>query len=419
MAMTERRASTATSDKAARPAARFERKRQTILDAATVLINRNGVKGLTFVEVGEMVGLSTTSITYYFRLKEQLASAVFEQTLERIETIVRDAGAAPTPVARVSRYLELYIDAYRRICRGGERPFADLSDIRALDSDVRQTVSEHYTRIFRQIRDFFGPAPTEAERTRNTARALVLAECVYWFPIWLGKYAVQDFDRVGQRVRDIFLHGLAPRGTAWKPRPLAIERRGIDSAQANFLRTATRLVNDLGYRGASVERIVAELNVTKGSFYHHLDAKDDLVLECFRISLDTIQNAQAAAAALDGSHGERLTSILAALLEVQLIGDWPLQRTTALRALPPEVGAEVVARSDQVALHFAGLIADGISDGSVRPVDPGIAGQMIMSSLNAACELHRRAAALGNPGQAVALYASTLFSGLFEDPPAG
>lgn len=417
MAMTERTARTATSDKAARPAARFERKRQTILDAATVLINRNGVKGLTFVEVGEMVGLSTTSITYYFRLKEQLASAAFEQTLERIEAIVREAGAAPTPVERVSRYLELYIDAHRRICRREERPFADLSDIRALDSDVRQNVSEHYTRIFRQIRDFFGPIRTEVERTRNTARALVLAECVYWFPLWLGKYASLDFARVGQRVRDIFLHGLAPAGGLWKPRPLAVERRDIDSAQANFLRTATRLVNDLGYRGASVERIVAELNVTKGSFYHHLDAKDDLILECFRISLDRIQNAQAAAAALDGSHGERLISILAALLEIQLIGDWPLQRTTALRTLPPEVRADVVARSDQVALHFAGLIADGIADGSVRPVDPGIAGQMIMSSLNAACELHRRATALGNPGQAVELYASTLYHGLFDDQP--
>ena len=64
---------------------------------------------------------------------------------------------------------------------------------------------------------------------------------------------------------------------------------GLDHA---FLLAATRLINELGYRGASVQRIAAELNVTKGSFYHHLDAKDDLVIACYRRSFDTISDAQ-------------------------------------------------------------------------------------------------------------------------------
>ena len=55
-----------------------------------------------------------------------------------------------------------------------------------------------------------------------------------------------------------------------------------------FLLAATRLINELGYRGASVQRIASELNVTKGSFYHHLDAKDDLVAACYRRSFDRI-----------------------------------------------------------------------------------------------------------------------------------
>ena len=39
--------------------------------------------------------------------------------------------------------------------------------------------------------------------------------------------------------------------------------------QEAFLRAATQLINAHGYSGASVERISAELNVTKGAFYHH------------------------------------------------------------------------------------------------------------------------------------------------------
>ena len=44
-----------------------------------------------------------------------------------------------------------------------------------------------------------------------------------------------------------------------------------------FLKAATRQINEHGYRGASVDRISASLNVTKGAFYHHNEAKDDLV----------------------------------------------------------------------------------------------------------------------------------------------
>jgi hypothetical protein len=40
------------------------------------------------------------------------------------------------------------------------------------------------------------------------------------------------------------------------------------ATRAAYLRAATRLVNEYGYRGASVDRIAAELRLTKGSFYH-------------------------------------------------------------------------------------------------------------------------------------------------------
>jgi AcrR family transcriptional regulator len=83
--------------------ARFAKKRQLIVDAATQIINDKGVAGLTFAEVADFVGLSTSSATYYFPLKEQLAAAAFENTLNRIETLVADAAREPDPLSRVSK----------------------------------------------------------------------------------------------------------------------------------------------------------------------------------------------------------------------------------------------------------------------------------------------------------------------------
>ena len=50
----------------------------------------------------------------------------------------------------------------------------------------------------------------------------------------------------------------------------------------------------------------------------------------------------------------------------------------------------------------------------IRPIDPLIASQVIMATLNAAYDLRKWAS--GMPGEeAVALYATTLTQGLFAD----
>lgn len=112
---------------------RFHQKRELILDAAATLINRHGVRGMTFVDVAQLVELNTTSITYYFKRKELLAAAVLERALERIEHLVAEAAAEPTPRARVERYIRLNFDLQARINAEVERPIAVISDIRALN----------------------------------------------------------------------------------------------------------------------------------------------------------------------------------------------------------------------------------------------------------------------------------------------
>ena len=406
---------------------RFERKRELILDAATQLINARGVKGMTFVEVAQKVKLNTASVTYYFRLKEKLAAAVFERTLSGLEAMVAEAAFQPTPQARVARFLSLNFDLRARIRRGEERPVAVLSDMRALDEAVRDPLTRHYSSIFRGVRAFFGPPEDALHKALQTARTQVLMENIFWMPVWLGRYSVGDYERVQHRLFEVFERGVAPAHAGWSPAALDLASAGngastgggpLEPGRANFLRAATRLISERGYRGASVERIALELKVTKGSFYHHMDAKDDLVLECFERSYERVSLAQRAADAAGGDQWTRLSSAVAALLDIQLASDWPLLRTTALQTLPSDVRPEVVERSNRMALRFAGTRADGISEGSIRAVDPMVVSQAIMAMLNAANEL-RNWASTWPTTQAVALYASTLAYGLFDDRALG
>lgn len=396
---------------------RFARKQELIIENATALINKRGVKGMTLHEIAQSVNLNTSSVTHYFRLKEHLAAAVFEQTLDRLAGMVREAAGEPGPRGRASRYLDLHFDLHRKVLRGEDRGIAILSDIRALEDTIRVPLEAQYRALFRGIRRLFGEATDERQHAALSARAHVLMEVTFWLPAWIGNYSLGDFDRTKARLFDILSEGIAPVDAVWAPTMLAsLDDRADnfpETGRSAFLKVATRLINDLGYRGASVDRIVAELNVTKGAFYHHLDAKDDLILECFRRSYRRVSRAQRLANEVGGDQWQRLSSTIATLLGVQFQGDWPLLRTTALQALPPEVRTDVVGRSNRMALRFAGMISDGSREGSIRSVDPLIASQVVMAMLNAANDL-RRWAERRPHDEAIAIYASTLSNGLFD-----
>src|SRR4051795_11911745 len=97
---------------------RFERKREAILDAATELLNARGVKGLTLSVAAAAVDLSTTSVTYYFRRKDDLAAACMTRGIACMLEIVQAALAEPTPQARLHSLLARYLERVRRAAVG-------------------------------------------------------------------------------------------------------------------------------------------------------------------------------------------------------------------------------------------------------------------------------------------------------------
>lgn len=396
---------------------RFRAKREAILAAAADAINEQSAKGMTFADVARRVGLNTTSVTYYFKRKEDLAAAAFEHTLDYLLVMLDTAMEAPTPEGRVARYLALNMARLARVQRGEERQIAGLSDLRAMDEPVRGRLMAGWREVFRRARGLWGPVVNRAQTDLNGARAHVLMENTFWLPVWLNRYEPDQYDRVEARIMDVFRGGLAVPDARWSATPVELPHDTVAGREA-FLLAATRLINELGYRGASVQRIASELNVTKGSFYHHLDAKDDLVIACYRRSFDTISAAQRLADAQGGTHWERLSAMIATLLGVQFSELGPLLRTTALSGLPMSVRQAMVDRSNRIARRFAGTISDGIAEGTVRAVDPLVASQLLMAFQNAAFDMRKWAWSMPRD-RAIALYASTLVFGMFDDRAIG
>lgn len=394
---------------------RFQAKRNAILAAASDAINEQSAKGMTFADVARRVGLNTTSVTYYFKRKEDLAQACFEHTLEALQEMLDEALTRPTPEERVAHYVRLNIDRYARIQRRQERALATLSDLRAMEEPMLGRLMAGWRDVFRKARSLWGAEP-ESRQLKDLygARAHVLLENTFWIPVWIERYDLDQYGRVETRLMDMFRHGIAMPGDVWAPTILDIEHEEAEPGREAFLRAATRLTNELGYRGASVQRIASELNVTKGSFYHHLEAKDDLVIQCYRRSFDTIVETQQVGSVMAGTWWDRMTSVIATLLDLQFSERAPLLRTTALNGLPRTVRQAMIDRSNRVAGRYAGMLSDGIAEGTIRAVDPVITSQSIMSLQNAAFDMRKWATSMPRE-RAIAMYASTIVFGLFDD----
>lgn len=401
---------------AAEPAPRpgkFEKRKEMILLAATDVMARKGVRGMTLAEVAARLDLVPTAVSYYFRKKEDLAAACFLRAIERYDALAKAAtDAAEDGPGRTRAFVRLFFEHLAARRAGGADPIVPFNDVRAIGDPA---VNSAYVDMFRKVRSVaFGPAQGGLSRAERNARTHLLLSQMFWVPVWAPDYDAEDLPRAADRMADILLFGLAAPGAALTPEPLGAA--GLPGANGEtpseaFLKVATQLINEEGYRGASVSKISSRLNVTKGSFYHHNAAKDDLVAACFDRTIEIMRQTQRAAEAAPRGL-DRVVSATATLIRSELSGETPLLRTSALTSVPEGMYPDLIKRFDRIALRFASALSDGVADGSARPVDTHIAAQTITGAINAAAEL--RFWASGASAETVFdLYGRPMFEGLY------
>lgn len=402
---------------------RFQEKREAILDGAARQFNQNGIKGGTLADVARSVGLITNSITYYYRKKEDLVCACLLRSIEAVERLLAQAETERSVEARVRSFLVAYVGMLADIAEGRHPEVVLFSETRALTAPHDETVFLAYTNMFRRLRGLLKEEGVDVvDRDDLNARAHLLLSAASWTRAWIPRYEPQDYARAGHWMADILLHGLASERSAWSRIEMPLRSpvaaaAGQSATPEAFLRAATRLVNEQGYRGASVDRISAELKLTKGSFYHHHETKEDLISACLDRTFGVIREVQAAAVNHDGNGWERLVLTTRSLLRYQLSDDGPLMRVSAWSALPKALRSEKLRTMNRLSERFAGFIVDGMQDGSVRVVDQTVAAQVVNGMINAAAEIENWV-----PGvtmeNAADLYARPMLKGLLYRPPA-
>ncbi|WP_236904097.1 TetR/AcrR family transcriptional regulator [Comamonas serinivorans] len=406
------------SPKSEAPTQRYQQKREVVLSQAALLFNEQGLKSATLASIAEGVGLATNSLTYYYRKKEDLAQACLLRSAAAYDQVVVAALGHAQPADRLRAYLQGHVALLAAIARGDHPPLMYFSDTRALPGPQAKQVFDAYADLFRHVRDVLRASHLPLVRDALNARAHVLLSVVNWMGPWLLEaYEVDEYLRVADGIADLLIHGLGATGrasqavpliTGWEPQPHA------DATSEAFLRTATWLLNEHGYRGASVDNIAAHLNRSKGAFYHHHDHKQDLIAACFERTFDFMRQALSLAQQAPGPGLDRAYSAALAITQVQVSPQGPLLYSSAFSALPSRAHRLQASRAlRKLSSRITALLVEGLRDGSVRPLDGAMAAQVLTAGITGGAVLRHWTA---KPEAAVELFVRPMFDGLLCPP---
>ena len=155
------------------------------------------------------------------------------------------------------------------------------------------------------------------------------------------------------------------------------------------LRAAVRMFNSRGFHTTSLDDVAASLGVSKPTIYHYLGNKDKVLLECVTRGVEQLRAAADAAHALPGTGFDRLSEFLRRYAEIIMDDFGRCVIRTADEQLTSESSARFRALKREIDQAMQKLIAEGIADGSIAPVDVKLMGFTLAGALNWPARWHK------------------------------
>ena len=189
-----------------------------------------------------------------------------------------------------------------------------------------------------------------------------------------------------QAFKEMFLPTSAvPGSAAATPSPFRSkaerEQDRADKREAVLL-AAVRMFNARGYHAASLDDVAASLGVSKPTIYHYLGNKEQVLVECVNRGLSMLREAADVAAGAAGSGHDRLRAFLLRYACINMDDFGRCVIRTNEEVLSMDSATRFRARKREIDDAVRGMIAEGIADGSIAPVDIRFASFTLAGALN-------------------------------------
>jgi TetR/AcrR family transcriptional regulator, cholesterol catabolism regulator len=153
--------------------------------------------------------------------------------------------------------------------------------------------------------------------------------------------------------------------------------------ETELLAVATRLFRERGFHATSMQDLAEALGMNRGSLYHYIAAKDDLLWRIVEDALERLDARVRPVLQTDGPGADRLRAAIREHLgfaaehadELSLL-------QIELRSLPPARRAEIIARRDAYEAMWRAAMADAVAEDGMPRVDVRLAAIAVLSACN-------------------------------------
>lgn len=166
--------------------------------------------------------------------------------------------------------------------------------------------------------------------------------------------------------------------------------RAPTAREEEILAAAARIFREKGYHATSVRDIAESVGLLKGSLYHYIRSKEELLARLFEGALQQTIGDLDEIASREASATERLREMVRAYaLSVTANLDSVGIYLREWRSLPSPELARVRARRRAMRSLFESVIAEGARKRELAPGDPKIAALAILGMVNWIYEWYR------------------------------
>jgi len=155
-----------------------------------------------------------------------------------------------------------------------------------------------------------------------------------------------------------------------------------NSKREALLQAAVRSFNEKGFHATSLDEVAASMNVTKPTIYYYLGNKDEILFECVRRGLASIQEAAKSVENTNGTGLQRFRALMLSYARIMTEDFGMCVTRTADHELSDESRARFRALKRETDNTIRSVVEEGMADGSIASGDPKIVTFVATGALN-------------------------------------
>ncbi|MBS1250290.1 MAG: HTH-type transcriptional repressor KstR2 [Chloroflexi bacterium] len=154
-------------------------------------------------------------------------------------------------------------------------------------------------------------------------------------------------------------------------------------SREDILDAAAKIIGENGYHATSMRDIAEAVQLQKGSLYHHVSSKQDILFELLEQALNLLITHLEKVADQNLAPEQKIRQAMRAYLEI-LTTNIELSSVLLLehRSLKPEYQTAHITRRDDFESIWREIIQEGIDAGQFKTTDPAQVTRTLLGTLN-------------------------------------